>query len=85
MSALLSASQLESGSQGRFPLHEGPVFIISRESLLPALSASILDNAQPHSLPAGCKSQRAFSFKVNPHLSALSLSLTVPSFSYPRG
>ncbi|EIM25717.1 hypothetical protein MicloDRAFT_00064440 [Microvirga lotononidis] len=79
-----SVSQLESGSQGRLPLHETPVFIVSGEPFLPGSSALILKDAQPHSLaPGGHKPQGSFPFEVN-HDVSLSHDGDIATLPWPQ-
>lgn len=57
----------QSGSAGRMPLHERPVFIVRREAFF-ALSAQV-KRSKPRTLPRGHEAHEAFSFKVNQHVS----------------
>ncbi len=78
---ILQFQSSESGFPGRTLLNERPVFIIRRKAFS-ALSAPILEDAQPHNLaPVGHKSHGAL-FQVNPHVS-LSKD-TMPSFAFQR-
>ena len=78
---MTSVSQLGSGYQGRFLLSEAPVFIIRREAFC-ALSAPILEDAQPHTWALGGHvPQGPLFLEIDPHVSSLSDD-TLPSFQF---
>jgi hypothetical protein len=76
------SSSLQSGSARRASLNERPVFIICREALR-LLSAPVLKRSNPHTLAGGHEAHRSL-FQKYPHVSSLSLRMTLPRFTFQR-